>query len=91
MEKEFERHLNKAEGKMQRRNFFVVRQSLEWKRSNANRGKSSNHTGEIWYGHGLAAHKPDSVPSHLIVKTAPQISSLFVHLRFSGKSVERNS
>lgn len=42
--------------------------------------------GKIWSGHGPAVHKPDSVPNHLIVKAALQISSLFVHVQFSGKS-----
>lgn len=75
---------------MQRLNFFVVQQSLEW-----------NTVMQI--GRGAAIMERDMVrtrpgraqaphcPSHLIVKAAPQLSSLFVHLQFSGKSGEENS
>lgn len=48
--------------KMQRLNFFVVQQSLEWN-TVMQIGRGAAIMGaEIWSGHGLAAHKPDTVP-----------------------------
>lgn len=76
--------------KMQRHNFFVVQQSLEWN-TVMQIGEDAAIIGRDmgWARPGCAQTR--HCQSHLIVKAAPQLSSLFVHLQFSGKSGEKNS
>lgn len=76
--------------KMQRLNFFVVQQSLEWNTvMQIGRGAAIMEGDMVrtWPGCSQTPH----CASHLIVKVGPQLSSLFVHLQFSGKSGEENS
>lgn len=55
-------HLNKANVTCKGWISLWSNKSLEWRDSNANEEKSCNPGVKIWYGHGLEAHKPHSVP-----------------------------